>query len=532
MNNLYDLYHDYIVDVDPIMYQAGRVNGIYVDNDKRLTLLGEMNGKVKALNTEGQAYVSDDLRPLKRYKGEPDEETLSKLGAVGVNPISIPSESIKTCSRCGKQHVTKTEHTGRKGGQKGAPINECYKADVILTAGLETEYDVVLPFNTGSDEQLKAYAAKFKHKLGRNWKTESETLGAKELQKFIDKYGPSHPIYRVAREVRKIRKARGYAKAWVPDQLGKIYGHFKNAPETLRFSQAEHNFMNVSHRGDVPYVDELRELLVAPPGYSIVEGDSSSVEAVFSGYFMGSQSYMELARKGIHAWWACKTLGLEATSANIKLVKASKDLKVQLMYETKKRTVHGVSYGMGAKLLHYSYPELFPTEQLAQKEIDEFYALVPELHQWHFDTQKLAHKQGFLMSPWGFRSYYYRVFEFDWQKQKYKMDKKGLATGSDAKSAIAFQPQHANGMFQRENIKLINRMVKGDPKRAKWWMPAIGHVHDSNGLIVPDEDREKAADVLAEAMFRPVKQLGNIIVGVTIKAGKSWADMTEIRTVA
>lgn len=553
MRTLADLYQEYVVELDPILWEMGRVNGVPVDNEARLELLSELNGKVANLRKEAQQHVPKSLYPVVHRIEEPSDEYRKKNEVIDVVPVQVANEKVKTCSRCRLQHVTKTEHTGRKGGRGDIPLNECYKADIVLSPGFDTEYDAILPFNPGSDDQLREYASLYRHRLGRNWKTGEDTLDEKQVLKFIDRYGEKHPIYKIAYDTRKIRKSRGYAKAWVPDEKGLIYGHFKHVPETFRLSQAEHNFMNVSHRGNVPYAEELRSLLVAPPGYLIMEADSASVEAVFTGHFMGSTSYMEMARRGIHAAWLLTGLGLDASATNIKKAKKPDEFDgfeefwaavgqtaktVQIRYETKKRTVHGVSYGMGAKLLHESYPEYFPASWVvengkkklcatctAQAEIDDFMKFVPDLKAWQTDTMKWAHKHGYLQSPWGFRNYYYRVFTYDWKDEKWRM-------GDDAKATVAFQPQHANGMFQRENLKLIHQGVEKRGMRGRWWQPAIGHVHDSNGLMIPEDDVDKAADLFQEVMNRRIKQLGGIQVGVEIKAGKNWNKMKTVRVVA
>lgn len=538
MRTLYDFYKEYVLDLDVVLWEMGMLNGVHVNDTARLELLGEMNTLIKGKIEEAQPFIPSDLYPLKRYKNKP--ETTRE-----VRSVEVPNAEVKTCERCGLQHVTKGEHTARKGGRGDLPLNPCYKAGIVLTPGIDEHFDLVLPFNPGSDEQLKAYADKHKHRLGRNWKTGESTLDAKELQKFIDKYGDEHPIYAVAREVRKVRKARGYAKAWIPDEDGLLYGQFKHVPETFRLSQADHNFQNVSHRGNAPYAKELRRLIVAPPGYSLVEADSSSIEAVFSGKLMGSASYMAMAKSGIHAAWALSKLGLEVNSLNIKRAKSPEDYAdfwkargddpeaIQILYETKKRTVHGVTYGMGAKLLHESYPEYFPVTTVhdarsglmkrcplctAQAEIDDFYAFVPDLQQWHKDTRDWAFKHGYLQSPWGFRNYYYSVYSWDTAKQQYKL-------GGDSKAVVAFQPQHANAMFQRENLKLVHGAIKKMGKVGKWFMPANGYVHDSIGLRVPDDDITKAQELLVEIMNRPIKQFDNLQVGVATKSGKNWQDL-------
>lgn len=197
------------------------------------------------------------------------------------------------------------------------------------------------------------------------------------------------------------------------------------------------------------------------------------------------------------------------------------------------------SYGMGAKLLHENYPDLFPATMrmdpktgrmkrcdtcTAQDEIDEFYSLVPDLKAWHKSTRDFAHKHGYLQSNWGVRNYYYSVYKFDWATKEWKL-------GDDAKACIAFQPQHANAMCQRRWLKQIHATIKKMGKQDKWKLTAIGHVHDSNGLRVPEDDQEKAAQMMAEIMNQPIPEMNNIQVGVQVKAGKSWSDMEPILTV-
>jgi hypothetical protein len=91
--------------------------------------------------------------------------------------------------------------------------------------------------------------------------------------------------------------------------------------------------------------------------------------------------------------------------------------------------------------------------------------------------------------------------------------------GDDAKEAIAFKPQHANAMFQRENLKMLGKTW------LRPYMGAIGHCHDSNGAIVPEDRIDEAAQLFGEIMNRPVKQYSNIQIGVEVKIGTNWAEM-------
>ena len=271
--------------------------------------------------------------------------------------------------------------------------------------------------------------------------------------------------------------------------------------------------MNVSHRGDVPYADDMRRCIIPSEGCVFVEADSSSIEAVMSGWFMGSQSYMEIARQGVHAYAACRELGLEWNAENKRLVKNSP--KHALLYARRKRVTHGVSYGMGAKLLHEQYPDAFPSVKEAKAEIARFLQLLPDLAAWHTDLRKEAWRTGYLETPWGLRNYYYQVYTKDTRTKQFR-------PGEDANAVVAFKPQSSNALFQRENLTLLGKSW------AAPYMCAIGHIHDSQCLDVPEDKVDAAVALLTEIMTRPIPQMGGLTIDVEVKVGRNWADMETV----
>lgn len=507
MTTRWDFYTQYVHDLDPVLWRMGKVHGVRVDNDARLALQYTLNRRVHRYKTWAARHAPVEIRPTKRYKNQPQTD-------LPIERVPV-TKSTKVCRRCGAWPVTKAGHTARKGGRNDIPLNPCYKADIVEQRRKVDEYDVRLPFNALSTDQLKAYAVHHKHPLGLNKDTgERSTLNEDQLVRLIKRYGTKHPIYKLVLKGKKINTTKTrYVDAWVPDERGYIYGRYTHNPETFRLAQQEHNLMNVSHRGDVPYADDVRRCIVPSPGCVFVEADSASIEAVMSGWFMGSKDYMEIARQGVHAYAACRELGIPFTPSNKRLVKNSP--KHAALYARKKRVTHGVSYGMGAKLLHEQYPEAFPTLGEAKQEITGFLKLLPDLAAWHEDLRKEAWRNGYLETPWGLRNYYYQVYTKDNRTGQFR-------PGEDANAVVAFKPQSSNALFQRENLALLGKSW------AAPYMCAIGHIHDSQCLDVPEDKVDAAVALLREVMTRPIPQMDNLTIDVEVKVGKNWADMETL----
>ena len=87
---------------------------------------------------------------------------------------------------------------------------------------------------------------------------------------------------------------------------------------------------------------------------------------------------------------------------------------------------------------------------------------------------------------------------------------------------VAFKPQSSNALFQRENLTLLGKSW------AAPYMCAIGHIHDSQCLDVPEDKVDAAVALLTEIMTRPISQMGGLQIDVDVKIGKNWADMETV----
>jgi len=497
-NGQWDVFKRHSVELDPILYHVGCIQGVHIDREAQEALRQKLSTLEQTLTQQGNEVVPDELKPIKVFKRAiPDGEVFYTKGMV------------KRCSICGQEHVTKSGHC------KGA----CKNAVIELVEGKVPQWKRTLPFNANSTQQLMAYAKHYRHPLGNDHKTQRESLGKKHVERLARKFGKKHPIYAIALQMRGVRKTLGtYVEGFKPDRGGMIYTSYSHKPRTPRLASASVNLQNVSHRGTAPFAKEVRQTIIPPPGCVFVEADSSAIEAVMVGYFMGDSEYIRYARDGIHDILTCKKLEIPFDLNEIPRLK--KDAQYKKLRDVFKVTVHGTSYRMGPRLMLMQYPEIFHTAREAAEAQEFFTSFCPGLRAWQWQTMVQAHKESYLTLPWGYRGYYYDVFS---------KDRDGtIKEGGDANKCVAFRPQGGAACFLMDNVKMIWDQL-GEARRA--WMRANLVVHDSYCLAPEKGREEEAIEILKAILTRPIPELDGLQVGCEVSIGTNWAEMQPVEIV-
>ena len=496
------------VDCMEVLEEAGQ-RGNFIDVAAQEDLRQRLNIERERLESEIQLVVPKERKPVTEYSRRPgyfDYETTVQ-------------GRIKVCDVCNQQISNKSAHHKGRG-------NPCRGGSVSNALGPVPRYVVIEPFNANSSKQLLEYAKSYNHPIGKNHKTGSDTIDVKVLQKLAGKYGKLHPLYSLTLELHKVSKALStYVNGLAPDEFGKVHTTFVNTPSTFRLASRAVNMQNQGKRESNKWAKEARRTIVAPPGFKIVQADSSSIEAVITGYLMNDAHYIDIAKRSVHAYLCCKWKGWEPTDDNIRLIKKTE----KELYEQLKRVVHGTAYGMGVRLMAMNDPEIFPTVKDAKKCQDFLFETFPNLKQWQNSIRQQAQKDCYLVSPFNHRHYFYDVFTYQTDNSgKIVYGNDGLPrvkNGKDSKRAIAYLPQHCAGMFARQNLVLLGTT------RFREFMGANVSVHDSYALVVPDELVESAADTLVDILTRPIPELGGLRIGCAVEVGQNWGQMEEIRSV-
>ena len=502
----WELFERHVTDLMPVLYRAG-VRGNQVDLTYQQNLKIDMEAEKGRLIDEVQALVPDEVRPTRRVKTAPDADTPHRV-------VLVPGK-VKVCAHCLQIITSKTEHHKGKKAE-----NPCKGAAVLVEEAQVPEYDLLEPFNLGSSQQLLAYARHHKHPVGTNPKTKQPTMDKTQLEKLAKKCGSAHPIYQAALDYSKVAKTLS-TYMYTPDSAGLIHTTYVNAPSTWRLASRNVNLQNVGKRESNPWAKKARRQIVARPGHIFVQADSTSIEAVVTGYLIGDPTFTAVAKKSIHAYLVCAELGLEFTDAHVELVKKAH----KTLYNQFKTAVYLLLYGGDPYLMYATNPELYPTKRAAEEIQQKIFALMPKLPEWQTRVREQAKREGVLQSPWGYRHHFYDVYTF-------KRDATGaiqftedgspiIKLGNDAKRALAFVPQNCAGAFCRDTLLLIGQSSWGR------YMPANVSVHDGYTLEVPEAMAADAAQFLIDTLTRPVLELGGLRIGCEVDQGYNWADWSE-----
>lgn len=527
------LYLRHVVAMEKIWQKAGGA-GVYIDIPKQNALREKLGTLEEEIIAKVQPLVPQEVKPRKRYKKNPWPKTEQFNDGRGLpkgvtfvewnGRCFVPVQAtgkIKVCSFCGAQGVTKTAHF--KGGKK----NACKVAGATIEERLGEvgQWDEILPFNPGSGPQLRAYIKHFNHPMGKDPKDrEREVADAKHLKKLIKQYGDTHPIYKLILDYHKISKTKStYLPP--PDETGKIYTIYTNAPATWRTSSkapSAHgaNLQNWGKSEENKWAKLARETVIAKPGFVFVSADSKAVEALMTGWFMNDLNFMMLSAKGVYAWLLAKAHGKEIPAKDFtpEIGEQFKSID-KLGYRKKKVTTLGTLYGMNEFTLLETYSDDFNSIAEAKAEQEFLFAALPALKEWQTAVRVRAHKETFLQSPWGYRRYLYDVYV----NQKNRWGVWVTKEGQGADKAVAMLPQNSNAAFQRDNGLLI---AEQEPWLLEY-LPANVFTHDSWQFEVPEALVERTADVLEQVMTRPIAEMNGLRVGTEIEVGRNWGDYSE-----
>jgi len=547
----------------PVLDTAGK-RGNLIDPQKREEIRSKLIAMRDEIRTQVQTYVPRELFLRTEYKRLPAElegtddpsgpsfQPRAPLTAVGKDDsqwdITFEPEKLKVCTACGRFAFNKSEHfkgsLGSVNPKTGKPTrvkNSCKEAGgtIELRQAFVPRFHRLEEFNPNSSPQLMAYMRHFGHPVGKDKRDSSKDTADANHLKFLDKkFGKHFPLYRLSLEFHKASKTIGtYTPE--PDENNRIHTQYVNSTSTWRLGSRKVKYgtqiQNWGKREENKYAKEARQQIIASPGCKLVQTDSSAVEAVMQGYYMNDPEYMSTASKSIHAWLACKALGLPFTPDNVEKVKREHEG----LYLKMKVVNYLTNFGGGARLIKDTFPDDFPDLRSAQAAQDQLYALLPTLKAYHHAVRWEAHTKTYLETPWGYRHWYYDVFK--------PAHDGSIQFGKDAKRCVAMKPQNSNAAFQKDNLLLlatspieeapITELVKVDWPTANaaivagetWarFMPTNVSVHDSACLDVESSYVERAKQAELAIFTRPIPEMRGLRIGAEVEIGNNWGAMEQ-----
>ena len=371
----------------------------------------------------------------------------------------------------------------------------------------------VEPFLASSSSQVMGYCRLKGYKVPKHRKTKQDTVNEEALREII-RHHPEDEVLDSVLEYRAIQKAKGYL---ADTYMGKDYRYhpiFTFHPNSGRLAAKSPNTMN-QPKGRSDYkaklAEAVRSTIVAPPGWLLLEPDWKAIEALLVGYFAEDPAYMRAARLGVHGILASHILGepisLALPDADIlRRVNALKRAHPHV-YSEAKVAIHASNYLEG---IFNMARDLRCEVSLAKKYRAIYYKMAPLVQKWQDSICKRAHKDHFLMNPFGYVSPYYFAV---WAKNKYTGE---WEPGKQASEVASFLPQSTAAAMLRETLLSLSEVEEEE----KWYL--LTPVHDSLLVCTRKEELAETATILKGLMTKEWKELGGLSVEVEMKVGESW----------
>lgn len=578
--------------------------GVKVSRERLTIFKAELADKARTTLQEIQACVPEVLAPLTPKQG------LTRRPLEGVQHAKASNLTRKGKVRAGKpvpeikqELYAKAEIVERLLLKEVLVCRACGAVDVQrrhrckdpqLTPAVDLAPATVTrwfwrePFNPDSPQQVLSYIRYRKHTPGRAKKTGQDSTDRETLKRLTR---TGDPFYGATLDYRAINKVKGTYVEGTERRLDaddRLHPQPTFRPSTMRLSYVNPNITNVVADKDQKrnLAAGFRRCVVATPGCKLIEVDFSAIEAVETGWCARDPFLVRLARLGIHSYLISLRMkdapDLSADDETIRAhLKGIKKAAGPLLYDQVKHTVYGVFYGQTPYGLAATWPDLYPSQKLAEEHVDFMFSVLPSVRIFQravLDTASATHQLGgalpysftpgsgpcprIIGHPYKYRHWFWSVYVYRRLNtaQYYKVTAKArqqgkdapvaeingqyfrIAHGPDANRSIAFYPQSiATGVLKESMLRLL-----GNPDHPHYIgdayfgrTPLRAPIHDSLFLEVPFLKVDSVLETVASEMQAPIIEQPNLpewashgmgshlLIGVAAKVGDDWQDMDD-----
>lgn len=280
--------------------------------------------------------------------------------------------------------------------------------------------------------------------------------------------------------------------------------------ETLRFSGNKDGWgrgVNIQTLPREGSEISIKQMFVAPEGWSFLEIDLQAAESRFVAYASADSKLIQMLEDGedVHAHVAHATLrGLGRSTTEY-----SKHWR-----NLAKKTGHGTNYLMkeGTFIENvFKDMEIVLSRKDAKTIMEAYHQEFPKIRQWQGEIKRQLWQKRKLVAPSGWERYFY-----------------GRPDDSMWREGVAWTPQHTIPWITNHLMfYLLDQRRAGNLD-----FHLIAQVHDSLILLVPDERLEDVArSALCNNEWHPLVELpgGRLLIPRSAEAGKSLAEKKEIK---
>lgn len=488
----------------------------------------------------------------------------------------IEQQDVKSCKTCGVVGGITSKHRCKEKGPKGGlRASKLLVPQVVVESVAAPRWRVRLPFNPGSRQQVLGQILRW----GLRPDIDRDTKNPVVDKLCLDRLARTAPEevrgwfrdLKLYKEIKKVESVYvdGTKRRLLQDRTmgvttGRLTPTVTHRPSSMRTSYTQPNLQNVvADRGGAESLSAgFRHCIIAEPGAWLVEIDYAAIEAVITGYCARDPTYIRLAKLGVHAHLTGHLVGQPADlhwsdadlTAHFRMLKK----KFDEAYNKAKRVVHGTNYGLTPQGMAERFPTTFRDVADAARVQALYFELAPKLKEFQRAVVEEAGTKFFVggpgKHPFGYKHWFWDITRYRrlgtnaararelrgapvlWiNETAYE-----LQGGDDQNRAKSFYGQSiAAGIIRNATRRLFTRSepnyIGGCFRDGLTPLRAI--IHDSLFLEPVDAQRDRMILQACAEMTRPVKELPlpaawgmgeYLAIGVSVKAGRTWAEMQEI----
>lgn len=527
--------------------------GIPVNEDRRQDLKAEIDREIDTKLAEIQALVPDEARRVEKdgYERLPAHVRQKLLEDPRAARIEGPKGETYVLAERRALADPPTPLSGGPVGSLQAALAFAVGPRSAADTGLDRpgDWSKLGAFNPDSWQQVLAYVRAKGYEPPTN-RQGSLTTEAIEMERLGRK--TRDPFFRLILESRELTTLLGtFVLGWAPGRDGRVHPDWLSAPASGQHSSRNPNAQNFPKHTRL--AKKARAMIEARPGCRLVSFDWKSFHVLTLGFEARDPDYIRIARIDMHSFLAAHLARLperdrlwampdDELRDRLKWFRSCGGLAVNgqpcghshaekragkcwsyLRNNQAKRTILGYGFGQTAKGLYDRYREVFPSIRAAQETIDLLDGLFPKPAVWRRQIREVAHRQGYLVSRYGFIRWFWDVLNRDPRTRQPRF-------GDDSEACVAFLP--ANDAFGLRNDVMIAAEERG-------WNETYGlidEIHDDLCFECPDGLLDDLIPLLKPLMEAPSPVLvdplvapGGLWCAVGVQTGRSWADMEDLK---
>lgn len=348
-------------------------------------------------------------------------------------------------------------------------------------------------FNLNSPQQVGEVLFE-KLKLAKKKRTKT---GYSTDVSVLTKLLTAHPVVEKILSYRELSKLKSTYVDVLPDLINprthRVHTTFNQlGTATGRLSSNNPNLQNIPVRGD--YGQRIREAFIAPAGWALLSADYSQIDLRVLAHLTKDKNLLAAFRadQDVHTATACEVFNVKPGEVTPGLRRLSKAVNF------------GIVYGMSPQGLA---EQLQIKRDEAQAYIEKYLARYPQVKKYIDKTIAGAYQRGFVSTMYGRRRY---IPELKSDNIRIKNLGERLAVNTPIQGSSA-------DIIKIAMVRIENRLRK-ESLKAKMLL----QVHDELLFEVPEEERERVAEVVKEEMEGACPLESGL--AVELAWGKNWKE--------